>query len=97
MSHFCGPVQESVRRYAAYSDEDVRAYIGWLLSQARLVDDLPDRRIVPDDPNDDTIIATAVVAGADYLVTGDRDLLVLDHYQGVAILTPRQFLDMIAV
>jgi predicted nucleic acid-binding protein len=51
---------------------------------------------VPDDPKDDMVAATAVAAGADYLVTGDRrHLLSLGDYKGIRIVTPRQFLDLI--
>jgi predicted nucleic acid-binding protein len=45
------------------------------------------------DPDDDLIVATAVVAMADRLVTGDNDLLILGEHHGVRIVTPRQFLD----
>jgi predicted nucleic acid-binding protein len=42
-------------------------------------------------PEDDLVLATAVSAEADYLVTGDRHLLSLGQYQGVRIVTPRDF------
>jgi predicted nucleic acid-binding protein len=61
------------------------------------VHDLPKIRVVPHDPKDDMVVATAVAAGADYLVTGDRrHLLSLREYEGIRIVTPRQFLDFIA-
>lgn len=44
-------------------------------------------------PEDDLVLATAVSAMADYLVTGDRQLQSLGVYRGVAILSPRSFLD----
>jgi putative PIN family toxin of toxin-antitoxin system len=89
--------KESVRSYAAYADEDVHGYLAWLLSVARLVDELPELSAVPDDPKDDMVVATAVCAKADYLVTGDRQhLLPIGTYQGIAIITPRQFLEMLA-
>jgi uncharacterized protein len=43
-------------------------------------------------PEDDVILATAVSAKADYLVTGDTKLQRLGTYQGVTILSPRRFL-----
>ena len=42
-------------------------------------------------PEDDLILATAVSAQADYLVTGDRQLLALRQYQDFQIVTPRDF------
>lgn len=43
------------------------------------------------DADDDNIIACAVAAKADYLVTGDSDLLEIKKYQGVRIISPRDF------
>ncbi len=43
-------------------------------------------------PEDDLVLATALSAQADYLVTGDTQLQRLGAYQGVTILSPRAFL-----
>jgi len=43
------------------------------------------------DADDDNILACALAAKAEYLVTGDADLLELRSYQGVRIITPRDF------
>jgi predicted nucleic acid-binding protein len=45
------------------------------------------------DPDGDWVLATAMVAKADVIVTGDKDLLVLKGRAGVSILSPRQFLE----
>jgi putative PIN family toxin of toxin-antitoxin system len=42
-------------------------------------------------PNDDAIMACALGAEADYLVTGDVDLLELKSFKGIRIVTPRGF------
>lgn len=47
-------------------------------------------------PADDLILATAVSARADYLVTGDAQLQKLGSYEGVAIVSPRRFLEQLA-
>jgi uncharacterized protein len=44
------------------------------------------------DVDDDMVLATAVAASADVIVTGDQDLLVIGHYSGIDILSPRDFL-----
>jgi putative PIN family toxin of toxin-antitoxin system len=46
------------------------------------------------DPNDDMVLATAVVSGAEYLVTEDKDLLVLDGYAGIRVCTCRRFMEI---
>lgn len=43
------------------------------------------------DPNDNMIIACAVDAHADYIVTGDEDLLILRKYKNIVIINPRNF------
>ncbi len=43
------------------------------------------------DPSDDFIIACAVAAKANYIVTGDEDLLILKRYKDVIIINPRNF------
>jgi len=47
------------------------------------------------DPKDDIFLATAVVSGAQYLVSEDKDLLVLNPYQGIRILNALEFLNII--
>ena len=43
------------------------------------------------DPNDDHVLELCIAAKTQYLVTGDKDLLAMKSYQGIAILTPREF------
>ena len=47
------------------------------------------------DPKDDYLIAHAVMGQADYLVTGDDDLLSLGRIDTIRILSPRQFWDLL--
>ncbi|NUN98783.1 MAG: PIN domain-containing protein [Candidatus Omnitrophica bacterium] len=47
------------------------------------------------DPDDDMILATALAAKADVIVSGDRHLLDLHSFEGIPILSPRTFLDRI--
>ena len=44
------------------------------------------------DPRDDKFLELALDGEADVIVTGDDDLLVLDPFRGVPILTPSRFL-----
>jgi len=46
------------------------------------------------DPNDDAVLETAVNAGAQLLVTGDKDLLALKCFRGIAIVTPAEYLSV---
>ena len=44
------------------------------------------------DAKDDRILEVAVNGRADLIITGDRDLLVMNPFQGIAILTPSAYL-----
>jgi len=44
------------------------------------------------DPKDDKLIELAVGGKAAFSVTGDKDLLVLNPFRGVEIITPKEFL-----
>ena len=48
------------------------------------------------DIKDDKFLACAIEAKADYLITGDEDLLVLKDYGGIKIMTPREFLGVLS-
>ena len=51
---------------------------------------------VAPDPADDEVLGTALSGSAEYLVTGDRKLRELGAYQGVQIVSPREFLEILA-
>ena len=46
------------------------------------------------DPKDDQVLELAVNGNATYIVTGDTDLLVLNPFRGVEIVTPAEFLQL---
>jgi len=56
----------------------------------------PDRLPAPvcRDP-DEVVIATAIAARADVILTGDDDLLVLRRHGQIRILSPRQFVELL--
>ncbi len=47
------------------------------------------------DPDDDKFLSTALEGNADYLVSGDHDLLELQHKVNVSIVTPGEFLKIL--
>jgi uncharacterized protein len=84
----------NVNRYR-YRPEDVRQFLHGLAGSAQIFPDAPAVPAVTRDPSDDRVIACALAAEADYLVTGDHDMLVLGAHDGIRIVTPRQFLDLL--
>lgn len=75
---------------------DVSAFLELLESAATIVAVSGAVVGVATHPEDDRILETAVVAEARYLVTGDKKLQELHAFQGVQIVTPRTFLDVLA-
>ena len=44
------------------------------------------------DPQDDRVLELAINRNATYIVTGDADLLLLNPFRGLKIVTPAEFL-----
>lgn len=42
------------------------------------------------------LLEAALAGRADYLVSGDEDLTILGQFRGIAIVTPREFLDVLS-
>ena len=73
------------------TDEDVETVLALILLRGEPV--VPQRRITAcRDPKDNIVLEVAVAGEADYIVTGDDDLLVLHPFEGVPIVGPAEFL-----
>jgi len=75
------------------SVEDTAIIRGKLESIAEIISPDLVLNVVEDDPDDDRVLECAVKGDVDYIVTGDRHLLKLGVYEGISIVTVRQFLD----
>lgn len=51
------------------------------------------REAISRDITDDKFLSCAIEAQAEYIVTGDEDLLDLKEYEGIKIVTPREFIE----
>ncbi len=52
-------------------------------------------KVVSNDPDDDMVLECALVGGATYIVTGDKDLLSLSSYQNILIVLAADFIAII--
>jgi putative PIN family toxin of toxin-antitoxin system len=71
-----------------------------MLAQVRLlaevIDPPPLQESVSRDPDDDVVLALAVAARADLIITGDQDLLVLSVYAGIPIVSASEAIELIS-
>jgi uncharacterized protein len=84
-----------LRRRYPYTNEDVTEFCQFLQRSFSLVTELPPLTGIVRDPNDDIIIATAQRANAAYLVSRDNDLLALQRYEDIMIITPEAFMALV--
>ncbi|HEV2103612.1 MAG TPA: putative toxin-antitoxin system toxin component, PIN family [Candidatus Acidoferrum sp.] len=82
----------SRKRFRRYVDEeDIRTFVAALTREAEWVD--VDMQITAcRDPKDDKFLELAVSGKATHVVSGDSDLLALNPFQGIIIVTPHALL-----
>ena len=51
--------------------------------------------VIERDPDDDRVLECAVTAKAEFIVTGDSDLLDIGEYEGIEILQVAEFLNRV--
>lgn len=76
-----------------YTDEEADEAVTLMRSQMQIVAPISLKEPVCRDADDDQVLATAVAGSAECVITGDKDLLVLKTFDGIAILRPGDFAD----
>ena len=80
-----------IREKYHLNDEAVETVLALILLRGEPV--TPQRRITAcRDPKDNIVLEVAVDGQADFIVTGDNDLLVLHPFEGIPIVGPARFL-----
>jgi len=88
---------EKLKAKLSLSAEDVTETFTDLLSFLRVVPITNQLKVIAADPDDDMVLECAVVGNATHIVTGDkRHLLPLGTYQGIRIVSPAEFLQLVA-
>ena len=88
-------LDEKLRLKFEVSPEDADAIRAKLEDCAVVVKPNVALEVVSDNPDDNRVLECAVTGRADYIVSGDRHLLKLSVYEGIPIITVRQFMDAV--
>ena len=83
--------RKQFRRYI--DEEDARSFVAALAHESEWVDVNVQVKACRD-PKDDKFLEVAVSGQATQIITGDVDLLVLDPFRGIQILSPQEFLNL---
>jgi len=83
-----------IRRRYRITENHVQALLDLLEADSVMVPGTADvSGSVPDDPDDEMVLACAVDGGADMIVSGDRHLLTLGEFKGIEIASVRKFVE----
>jgi putative PIN family toxin of toxin-antitoxin system len=86
-------LDEKLRGKFAVSGSDALAIRARLEDNATVVDPDFELNAVPDDPDDNRVLECALAGKADSIVSGDRHLLRMGSFEGIDLVTVRQFLE----
>ena len=79
-----------------WPEEQIRLFIDDLTHLGILAPGERTLNVIAEDPPDNRYLECAVEGNAEYVVSGDQHLLQLATYQRIKILTPREFLGVLA-
>ncbi len=76
--------------------EQIDEQINILIEYSEIVEINVEINAVKNDQDDNMILECAVSCNADYIISGDRHLLKMREYKGIKIISPAEFLEIIA-
>jgi putative PIN family toxin of toxin-antitoxin system len=88
-------IEKILRIKFGLDDELTRRNINLILSYCHLIPVKKNIDVIKEDPADNKILACALEADANYIVSGDMHLLKLKGFNGIEIVSAKEFLDFI--
>ena len=77
------------------AEKEIANFLDYFVDISNLVYPIEDINAVKTDPSDNAIIECAIEAKADYIVSGDRDLLNLKEFRGIKIIKARELIKLL--
>ena len=89
--HILGELEKNFLKKLKMPPDKIQAVLSFLKEFCLIANAKKLKRNVCRDLEDDKILGLAINAGVDFIITGDKDLLVLKKFESIAIVTPREF------
>jgi len=83
----------SVELADKFPDIDIRRILDLVVVRSEVCSPVALLHRVCEDPHDDKFFAAAIDSRTKIIVSGDKHLLKVSGYQGISVLTPRQFVE----
>src|SRR3954470_14971569 len=87
--------REKISKKIHLNEEERKVFIDELIARSDVTVGKQLERNFGRDIKDDKFLACGIEGEVDYIITGDRDLLVLTGYEGIKIVSPRDFVDLV--
>ena len=79
--------RQKIRKRTGFSVDEEEAFVRSISLSSKVV--VPAERLtIATDPDDDRVLEAAIADDAEFVVSGDSDLLELESFRGIAIVTP---------
>ncbi len=88
-------VEECLQQKFFWDLEKTQAFIGQIKRTARLINMRKEIIGVCRDPEDDHVLSLAVQAKANFIFSGDKDLLTLKSYKNIQIVNTASFINIV--
>lgn len=83
-----------LKRYKL-NEEIISGYLSTIREDSQVVEVTGQVTVIEKDPSDNKFLACAVEAKADYIVSGDPHLTELETFEGIPIIIPRAFFELL--
>ena len=77
------------------NEEEKNQFLIFLLQISSLVEPKIKLGVIKEDPKDNMVLECAVEGKVDYIISGDQHLLKLNEFEGIKIVAPKEFLELI--
>jgi putative PIN family toxin of toxin-antitoxin system len=78
------------------TNAQIDLFISLLLRKSTVTSVSGNLNVISEDPDDNIVLLTAINGKADYIVSGDKHLLSLRKFEGIAIVTISQMLEILS-